>query len=56
MRPESARARTYAAFVVALYRRFIRSDRSYGARRRWRDALADGFAFGLQQFERVKRA
>jgi len=56
VRPESARARTDAALAVALHRRFLLSDRTYGARRLVRDVRADGFAVGLHQVERVMRA
>ncbi|MBX9646694.1 MAG: IS3 family transposase [Xanthobacteraceae bacterium] len=32
---------------------FLASDRTYGARRVWRDLLADGVAFGLHRIERL---
>ena len=35
---------------------FLASDRTYGARRVWRDVLADGVACGLHRIERLMRA
>jgi putative transposase len=55
VRLESTRARANAALAVAMHRRFHQSDRTYGARRLWRDVCADGFAVGLRQVERVMR-
>jgi putative transposase len=34
---------------------FVASDRTYGARRVWRDMLAEGFACGLHRIERLMR-
>ena len=34
---------------------FVRSDRTYGARRVWHDVLAQGQACGLHRFERLMR-
>ena len=34
---------------------FVRSDRTYGARRVWRDVLEDGFSCGLHKIERLMR-
>jgi putative transposase len=34
---------------------FIRSDRTYGARRVWRDVLEEGFSCGLHRIERLMR-
>jgi putative transposase len=35
---------------------FIASDRTYGARRIWRDVLADGVSCGLHKIERLMRS
>jgi putative transposase len=35
---------------------FIASDRTYGARRVWRDVLADGVSCGLHKVERLMRS
>ena len=35
---------------------FLASDRTYGARRVWRDVLAEGVACGLHKIERLMRA
>ena len=35
---------------------FLASDRTYGARRVWRDVLAAGFSCGLHKIERLMRA
>src|ERR1700687_5557983 len=34
---------------------FLASDRTYGARRVWRDVLADGVECGLHRIERLMR-
>ena len=34
---------------------FLQSDRTYGARRVWRDVLAEGFSCGLHRVERLMR-
>ncbi|SLN61349.1 hypothetical protein AQS8620_02803 [Aquimixticola soesokkakensis] len=34
---------------------FVRSDRTYGARRVWHDVLAEGFDCGLHGIERLMR-
>jgi len=34
---------------------FLRSDRTYGARRVWHDVLAEGFSCGLHRIERLMR-
>ena len=34
---------------------FLASDRTYGARRVWRDVLAEGFSCGLHKIERLMR-
>ena len=35
---------------------FLHSDRTYGAKRVWHDALAEGFSCGLHRVERLLRA
>jgi hypothetical protein len=43
VRRESARVRADAALAVTLHRRFLLIDRTYGARRLWRDVRAIGW-------------
>ncbi len=52
-RPQSARARRDEVLGVAVRTSFIRSDRTYGARRVWHDVLAEGFECGLHGIERL---
>ena len=54
-RAPSVRALTDAALTPAIDRSFKASDRTYGARRVWRDVLAEGFACGLHKVERLMR-
>lgn len=54
-RPISARATYDAKLVVAIDQSFRASDRTYGARRVWRDVLEDGLARGLYRIERLMR-
>jgi putative transposase len=54
-RAPSARALADAALTPAIDRSFKASDRTYGARRVWRDVLAEGFACGLHKVERLMR-
>ncbi len=54
-RVPSARALTDATLTPAIDRSFKASDRSYGARRVWRDVLAEGLACGLHKVERLMR-
>jgi putative transposase len=54
-RAESARAQADAALVVAIRASFVRSDRTYGARRILRDLLADGHTVGLHHVQRLMR-
>jgi len=42
--------------VTAIDRSFKSSDRTYGARRVWRDVLAEGVSCGLHRIERLMRA
>jgi len=54
-RPISARATLDAALVTAIGESFRASDRTYGARRVWRDVLEDGLGCGLHRIERLMR-
>lgn len=54
-RPVSARAIQDAKLVSAIGKSFKASDRTYGARRVWRDVLEDGLACGLHRIERLMR-
>lgn len=40
---------------ATVYESFKASDRTYGARRVWRDVLADGISCGLHKIERLMR-
>ena len=54
-RPASKRARHDARLVTSIDKSFKDSDRTYGARRIWRDVLEDGLACGLHRVERLMR-
>ena len=54
-RPISVRASYDAKLVVEIEKSFKASDRTYGARRVWRDVLEDGLACGLHRIERLMR-
>lgn len=54
-RAPSARARTDEALGAKVRASFISSYRTYGARRVWRDLLAEGLACGLHRVERLMR-
>ena len=54
-RPASARAILDTKLITAIDRSFKASDRTYGARRVWRDVLEDGLACGLHRIERLMR-
>jgi len=54
-RPPSARARSDEALGARVRASFVDSDRTYGARRVWRDALAEGVSCGLHRIERLMR-
>lgn len=54
-RPPSARARSDEAVGASVRRSFLASDRTYGARRVWRDVLEEGFSCGLHRIERLMR-
>ena len=54
-RPISTRESYDAKLVAAIETSFKASDRTYGARRVWRDVLEDGLACGLHRIERLMR-
>ena len=54
-RPISDRAAHDAKLFQAIDKSFKASDRTYGARRVWRDVLKDGLACGLHRIERLMR-
>ena len=54
-RPTSAREIHDAKLVTAIETSFKASDRTYGARRVWRDMLEDGMACGLHRIVRLMR-
>ena len=55
IRPPSARSRSHEALADRVRASFIASDRTYGARRVWRDVLEEGVRCGLHQVERAMR-
>ena len=55
-RPPSAKARSDEALGARVRESFVRSDRTYGARRVWHDVLAEGLSCGLHRVERLMRA
>ncbi|QEH97771.1 IS3 family transposase (plasmid) [Gluconobacter thailandicus] len=54
-RPISIRASHDAKLVTAIETSFRTSDRTYGARRVWRDVLEEGLACGLHRIKRLMR-
>ena len=54
-RPPSHRSRSDEALTAKIRTSFIASDRTYGARRIWKDVLADGVSCGLHRVERLMR-
>ena len=54
-RPPSDRSRSDEELTARVRTSFIGSDRTYGARRIWRDVLADGMSCGLHRIERLMR-
>lgn len=54
-RPTSAREMHDAKLVASIETSFKTSDRTYGARRVWRDVLEEGLACGLHCIERLMR-
>jgi putative transposase len=55
-RSPSRRARADEEIGARVRTSFLASDRTYGARRVWRDVLAEGIACGLHKIERLMRA
>jgi putative transposase len=55
-RPPSKRAGADEETGARVRASFLASDRTYGARRVWRDVLAEGIACGLHKIERLMRA
>ena len=55
-RSPSKRARADEETGARVRTSFLASDRTYGARRVWRDVLAEGVACGLHKIERLMRA
>lgn len=54
-RPPSARAGRHATLAGEIRRSFLASDRTYGARRVWRDVLEAGLSCGLHTIERLMK-
>jgi putative transposase len=54
-RTPSTRSRSDEAVSLQVKASFLASDRTYGARRVWRDLLADGVECGLHRIERLMR-
>jgi putative transposase len=54
-RPPSHRSRRDEELTAKVRTSFIGSDRTYGARRIWKDVLADGVYCGLHRIERLMR-
>lgn len=54
-RPRSRRSHSDEALGALVRQSFVGSDRTYGARRVWRDVLASGHDCGLHRIERLMR-
>jgi len=54
-RPRSRRCRSDEELGAQVRSSFLASDRTYGARRVWRDLLAEGRSCGLHRIERLMR-
>jgi putative transposase len=54
-RSPSARAKADDAIAARVRASYIQSDRTYGARRVWRDVLAEGVSCGLHRIEKLMR-
>jgi putative transposase len=54
-RPRSQRSRSDEELGVKVGASFLASDRTYSARRVWRDLLAEGLSCGLHRIERLMR-
>jgi putative transposase len=55
-RSPSRRARENESLLDTIRRSFLGSDRTYGARRVWRDVVAEGIDCGLHRIERLMQA
>ena len=55
-RGPSVRAKADETLLPKVRASFVASSRTYGARRVWRDVLAEGVACGLHRIERLMRA
>src|SRR3977135_3988927 len=55
-RPRSRSSRDNDALGAKVRASFLASDRTYGARRVWRDLLANGLSCGLHRIERLMRS
>jgi putative transposase len=55
IRPRSARSHQNEDLAAKVRSSFLASDRTYGARRVWRDLLAEGMRCGLHRIERLMR-
>ncbi len=51
-RPRSQRSRSDEKLCVKVRASFLASDRAYGARRGWRDMLAEGVSCRLHRIEK----
>ncbi len=54
-RPRSQRSRSDEELGAKVRASFVTSDRTYGARRVWKDILAEGLSCGLHRIERLMR-
>ena len=54
-RPRSQRSRSDEELGAKARASFLASDRTYGARRVWRDLLTEGISCGLHRIERLMR-
>jgi putative transposase len=54
-RSPSARAKADDAIAARVRASYLQSDRTYGARRVWRDVLAEGVSCGLHRIEKLMR-
>ena len=55
-RPRSKRSLADEVIGAKVFQSFMASDRTYGARRVWRDVLELGYACGLHRIERLMRS
>ena len=55
-RPRSQRSRSDEELSAKVRASFLASDRTYGARRVWRDMLAEGVSCGLHRIERLMQS